>query len=253
MQSNSNAGEFRFAVIRQNTLSSNSWKVLVDKKGNAYICCRDNMKEIKASLHESGQQHVAFTSESGLLTTYGDRFLQKMEEPETYTGPTLTPCYNLFFPSWGLSLTPEMRHAAPRVWSNQVTFIDAADEPLATTLSFFIVDSALYLKPAAIDESSFSPIASLALRPGKKLLIVRRYEADNDLRQLALTMVEEINGDVETVAAILDPRHNDTPIMLRSDGRNNQGIPYTMAFTVSVKDDCQTGIPQLVTPFATAP
>ena len=253
MQSNPNDGEFRFAVIKRNMLSSNSWKVLVDRKGSAYICCRDNMKEIKASFHESGKQHVAFTSESGLLTTDGDRFLQKMEEPDTYTGPTLTPCYNLFFPSWGLSLTPEMRHADSRLWSNGITFIDAAEDPLATTLSFCIVDSALNLKPEASDESAFFPVASLALRPGKKLLVVRRYEADNDLRQLALTMVEEINGDAETLAAILDPRHNETPIMLRSDGKNSKGIPFTMPFAVSAKDDCQTGSTQLVTPFAAAP
>ena len=56
----------RFAVMRKDGLSSNAWRVWVDPAGDAYVLCRDHMKEMKASLHQSGKQHIAFTSETGI-------------------------------------------------------------------------------------------------------------------------------------------------------------------------------------------
>ena len=250
MSSKSKTTEFTFAVIRQDLLSSNSWKVVVEKKGNAYICCRDTMKEIKTSLHESGKQHVAFASETKLLTTDGSRFLHKMEEPQTYEGPQLTPSFNLIFSSWGLSLTPNIRQADPTTWNNQVSFIAAAQEPLATTLSFVIVDSALDLKSATYDDPSIVTVTSLDLRPGKKLLVVRRYEDDGQLRQLAISTVEEVNRNAEAIAESLDPDRSDTPFLLRVDGRNVRGIPYAMPFTVSLIEGCPAERPQLAIPFS---
>ena len=253
MPSNSKSNEFTFAVIRQDLLSSNSWKVVVDKKGNAYICCRDTMKEIKTSLHKSGKQHVAFTSETKLLTTYGSRFLHKMEEPQTYVGPELTPSFNLIFPSWGLSLSPKIRQADPTTWNNQVSFIAAAQEPLATTLSFVIVDSALDLKSATYDDPSIVTVTSLDLRLGKKLLVVRRYEDDGQLRQLAIDTVDDANRNAEAIAESLDSDRSDTPFLLRVDGRNVRGIPYTMPFTVSLMEGCPVERPQLAAPFSAGP
>ena len=253
MNPSSNQSSFRFAVIGNNETSSNSWIVWVEKDGSAYVSCRKFMTQIKASLHASGQQQVAFTSESKLLTNYGDRFLQKMTEPETYTGPTITPSYNLFFPSWGLSITRQMRQADPGNWAKQVTFIQAAEAPLSTTLSFCIIDSDINLEQEALKESPIFPITSLALRPGKSLWVVERKENDDDLKQQALRVVEEINGDAEIVANITDGDRGDAPITLRCDGKNNSGIPYTMAFPVSIKKGPPTQSAQLVPPFAAHP
>ena len=241
--------QFRFAVIRQDLLSSNSWIAKVDKKGNAYISCRDNMKEIKTSLHASGKQHVAFSTEAELETKYGSRFLHKMEEPQTYTGPALTPCFNLFLPSWGLSLTPEMRDGHPATWNSQVIFLQAPQEPLFTSLSFVIVESALNLESATYDDASVLPIASLDLRPGKKLWIVRRYGTDEELRQLVFQVVNQINGDRELMARALDADSSDTPFMLRVDGRNRQGIPYTLPFAVSLAESSPSASAHFVAPF----
>ncbi len=249
MPSNSKNGEFTFAVIRQDLLSSNSWKVAVDRNGNAYILCRDAMKEMKTSLHESGKQHVAFNSETELLTKDGSRFLHKMEEPQTYVGPELTPSFNLFFPSWGLSLTPKIRQADPTTWNSQVSFIAAAEEPLATTLSFVIVDSALDVKAATYNDPSIVTVTSLQLRLGKKLLVVRRYEDDQQLRRLAIDTVDEVNRNAEAIAGNLESDHSDGPWLLRVDGRNVEGTPYTMPFTVSLVEGCSTERPQVAAPF----
>ena len=56
----------RFAVMRKDGLSSNAWRVWVEPAGDAYVACRDHMKEMKASLHQSGTQHIGFTSESSI-------------------------------------------------------------------------------------------------------------------------------------------------------------------------------------------
>ena len=55
------AKQINFSVIRENGLSSNSWGVKASKQGDIYVFCRDHMKTMKISLHQSGQQFVAFT------------------------------------------------------------------------------------------------------------------------------------------------------------------------------------------------
>ncbi|MCY4365179.1 MAG: hypothetical protein OXE17_02975 [Chloroflexi bacterium] len=249
MQPGTNQNTFRFAVKGKNDITSNSWIVWVEKDGSAYVSCRKFMGQIKASLHASGQQQVAFTSESKLLTDYGDRFLQKTTEPQTYTGPTITPSYSLFFPSWALSITSQMRQAEPGHWAKHVTFIQAAEEPLSTTLSFCIIDSGINLDHEALKECPISPIKSLALRPGKRLWVVKRDEKDDDLKKQAISLVEELNGDATLLAGITGGDGNEAPITLRCDGKNNSGIPYTMSFPVSLKRDTPTQSAQLVLPF----
>ena len=42
---------------------------------------------LKISLHKSGKQHIAFTSESKHQTTAGNRFWDQWWEPDHYRGP----------------------------------------------------------------------------------------------------------------------------------------------------------------------
>ena len=77
----------RFSIMRKNGLSSNAWRIWVDNRGNAYIKSRDHMQELKISLHNSGKQHIAFTPESGLEMTEGNRFWDQWWEPPHYRGP----------------------------------------------------------------------------------------------------------------------------------------------------------------------
>ena len=53
----------RFAIQDRNGMSSNSWGIYRGSDGSAYIKRRDNMKDLKVSLHASGSDHISFTSE----------------------------------------------------------------------------------------------------------------------------------------------------------------------------------------------
>ena len=52
----------RFAVARANGLSSNSWRIKVGRRGDAYVACRSHFPGLRISLHRSGRCHVAFDS-----------------------------------------------------------------------------------------------------------------------------------------------------------------------------------------------
>jgi hypothetical protein len=55
-------GPVRFAVGPPNGLTSNSWKLWANRKGDVYIACRDNFKEAKVSLHASGRWRMGFAA-----------------------------------------------------------------------------------------------------------------------------------------------------------------------------------------------
>jgi len=92
------ARQINFTVMRENGLSSNSWGVTAGKRGDVYVFCRDHMKSMKISLHQSGQQFVAFTEQSRHFRTGSDRRWIRWQEPQQYDGPELVPSFNLFFP-----------------------------------------------------------------------------------------------------------------------------------------------------------
>ena len=129
-----------FAVIRHNGLSSDPWLVRVDKKGDIYILCRDNMDHMKVSLHKSGVHQIAFVVESGLEMTEGNRFWQRWSEPHYAEGSKGVPTLRLLFPSWSLEVTPETRQKKSSIWDKTQVWIEAAEEPLATEVSFFVTD-----------------------------------------------------------------------------------------------------------------
>ena len=106
----------QFSIMRRNGLSSNAWRVWVEKHGNAYIRSRDHLQDLKISLHKSGKQHIAFTSESKHQMTAGNRFWDQWWEPDHYRGPEVVPTFNLFFPSWALTLSQAMQDSNPKVW-----------------------------------------------------------------------------------------------------------------------------------------
>jgi hypothetical protein len=73
----------RFAVMRKHGFTSNSWGVVVNRKGDAYIYCRDDLKDQKVSLHASGKQHISFNENTPSMRFYaGDRFMNRWREPQ---------------------------------------------------------------------------------------------------------------------------------------------------------------------------
>ena len=175
----------RFSIFRKNGLSSNAWRIWIDKHGNAYIMARDHMQELKVSLHRSGKQHIAFTSESGLEMTEGNRFWDQWWEPPHYRGPQGVSTFNLLFPSWALTLNQAMRDTNRRVWNNNQVAIEAAETPMATVISFVITDDDLPMRFSPSGEAPNMPLAVLPLGPGKRLWVGACYAQEGNMQQLA--------------------------------------------------------------------
>ena len=192
----------RFGVLRRNGLSSNAWGVWSENSGDIYVACRDNMKELKISLHQSGKQHIAFTSESGLEMTEGSRFWDQWWEPQFHNSSKVVPSFNLLFPSWGLSLTKEMRDANPKVWNKNQILVEAAESPVATVVSFAVTDDDMEMRFNPIGESRSFPIGILPARAGKKLWVVAQQGPEGNMKELAgrgigsvdVDMVEKLRG-----------------------------------------------------------
>ena len=184
----------RFAVMRSGGLTSNSWGVKVEPKGDAYVYCRDDMKDQKVSLHASGKQHVSFNKNARNLIPYaGDRFLNRWSEPQ-HTKKAV-PTLRLLFPSWGLSLNAEQRNARGN-WDRNNVEIPGHHE-MVTVVSFVIVDDGTRLRKAEGSPPS-QPFGVLRLRAGKSLFVIAGYEPERDLR----TKVHEA---LKKIASTVDP------------------------------------------------
>ena len=64
------ADTIRFALGDPEGLSSLSWRVWVTREGDAYIACRDNYRELKVSLHQSGRWRIGLTTEGAEATKH---------------------------------------------------------------------------------------------------------------------------------------------------------------------------------------
>lgn len=105
--------EFRFAVGEPSGASTNSWKAWVDRKGDIYIACRDNFREIKVSLHASGRWRLGLTEEAvrkrpEILPAGVDRAWDKWAPPADHQERVVI-AFQLVFPQAALYLRPEDR------------------------------------------------------------------------------------------------------------------------------------------------
>jgi hypothetical protein len=108
-------GPARFAVGFPNGLTSNSWSLWANRKGDVYIACRDNFKETKVSLHASGRWRMGFTTEAlaknpNLVPLEENRAWEVWDKPPPKL-PNVTIAFRLFFPTSELAVRPEQRLA----------------------------------------------------------------------------------------------------------------------------------------------
>ena len=166
----------RFAVQMENGLTSNAWGVGVEKKGDAYIYCRDNMRGQKISLHKSGKQHISLDRSLLSAPTIESRFMNQWREPE---GSPVVPTFTLFFPRWGVGLNAEQRDTAKSTWAKNDILI-RGDEACLTVVSFVILDAALTVP----EMPSRRPIGVLSLGSEKTLWVIAGREPERDLKAL---------------------------------------------------------------------
>ena len=188
----------RFGVMKRNGQSSNSWRVWGDGKGNFYISARDHMRESKISLHDSGAQHMAFTPESGHTMPNGSRFISQWTQPNYDDGSQLAPSFYLLFPSWALGLTQEIRDAHSDVWLKNQIFVEAAENPMATILSFTITNDDLTVRFNTIGVTPSLPVGVLSLGTGKKLWVVAQHVPEGNMMDLAEQGLRHANAKIDT-------------------------------------------------------
>ena len=128
----------RFAVLMKNGFVSNSWRIFIEKPGDAYIVCRDSFNGQKISLHCSGKQHIAFDKSVTKLPNFsGSRFMNQWREPKFDNHAIST--FDLFFPNWGIGLTPKQISESESKWKKNELFIIGHEKDM-TVISFYIVD-----------------------------------------------------------------------------------------------------------------
>ena len=228
-------GPIRFGMLRRNDLSSNSWRVWTTKAGDIYIACRDHMTDQKISLHQSGKQQIAFTSESGIETTAGSRFVDQWWEPEHTSDSKVTSTFTLLFPSWALTLTQAIRDESPRIWNRNQVFIEAAESPITTVVSFIISDEDLTMRFNTEGESPSFPLSILPARSGKKLWVVASHVPEGNMMSLAEQCIGDfnssINEDVKDKVRDLPSGH---VLGMCATGRSAAGGAFMMPFSVEM-------------------
>lgn len=214
-------GPIRFAVLMANGLTSHSWKVFT-KGDDAYLVCRENMKDIKVSLHESGRQHIAFAQGSGYEMTPGSRFWNRWWEPSSKKRPPV-PSIKLLFPSWATTVALS---ASRSRWKDNNILIEGHDE-FATSVCLFVMDTGQNLRQTGLP--SFT-LGVLPVRDGKELHVVACREHPRNLKQVAEAAIQYMNRKMplstDMVGEVL------TALLA---GDDPAGCPYLLPILVDAK------------------
>ena len=213
-------GPLRFAVIMKNGLTSYSWNIFT-RGGDAYVVCRETMKDIKVSLHESGRQHIAFTKGSGHEMTPGSRFWNTWTEPPLQKRPPV-PSVKLLFPSWGTTLKLADR---PK-WKDNNVLVEGDDE-FVTAICLFVMDAGRHLRQTGLP--SFT-LGVLPLRTGKELHIIACRERPRNLKAVAEAGIRAINPNLSLSADMVG-----AVMTVLFTGDDVAGCPYLLPLLVDVK------------------
>ena len=228
----------RFGVMRKNGLSSNSWRVWGDSENNFYVRARDHMRESKISLHVSGAQHMAFTPESGHVAADGSRFINRWQQPNYDDGSELAPSFYLLFPSWSLGLSQEVRDENVAVWSKNQIFVEAAEPPFATIVSFTITNAELTVRFDTTGKTPSFPLALLHPESGKNLWVVAQHVPEGNMRNLAEQGLREVNARVNGPAREKVETMPDGHVLGMSvSGPSPSGGEYLMLFPAQLHRD----------------
>ena len=222
----------RFAVMRRNGLSSNSWKVQVGRDGSVYVFCRDHMKDeeqLKVSLHSHGLQKI--TLEGSRLPS-GTLDWGRWREPPFYSGPEVVPTFQLLFPHWGLGLTQEQRDENTACWDDNQLFIEAAESPQATIVSFVVTDADLSMSFSGGGETPSFPLGLLHVRPEKKLWIVAHNALEEPIAQLTNRLLDHIYTSKGTQ---LNDQYGGQTLGISVTGNSKGGGGFLIVFPIEVK------------------
>jgi hypothetical protein len=139
--------EVRFSVGFPTAMSTNSWKVEV-RKHDVYVYCRDNFREIKVSLHASGNWRLGFTATAiaknpHILSPGQDRAWTKWR-PQLEDRDSII-AFQLVVPHESLYLEPERRSG----WPKDIVFVEPPRDPCKIAVISVVV--AKTMQPLGFD------------------------------------------------------------------------------------------------------
>jgi hypothetical protein len=159
-------GSLRFAIGHPAGITSNSWKVWANQKGDVYLVGRDNYRELKVSLHVSGRWRMGLTQEAlrenpGLVSSDQDRVWGKWERPAESLPGAVRAFQVIFLPSQ-LAVRPEMRTS--KVWAKNQVVVASAPPGSVNIATIWITQGEPTLQP---EVGPVITLASFPLRRGR--------------------------------------------------------------------------------------
>ena len=219
----------RFAVLHENGLSSNSWIVQADKSGEVYVICRDNFREVKASLHKSGQTRIAFTEESGAVMPGGSRVWNEWVHSPLDKSTPIIPLLEILFPDWSLNI-PYSRRSSDASWSKVQCFVETGHDCLLTLISLHLISDRTTVRH---DGETNYPIGLLPMGQGLSLLIVANRVPESNWRQVIENSIRSIDPKEIGVSA---PEEDGTLVLLLS-GYYKDGTGFMLSTPVDVRKE----------------
>lgn len=193
----------RFSVGDPNGMTSNSWRVWVERRSEIYIACRDSFTETKVSLHASGRWRMGFTSEAikktpALIQSSENRAWEVWDTPHA-TLPQTTTAFHLYFPTSELAVDPSQR--AGKRWKD-VVYLEAAPLGKLTTVTLFITNGDINLRHES--EPSFL-LASFHLDNGHYAKLMAHGDPEGFLPDMIVQCVERVSGMAQEKGIVLPP------------------------------------------------
>ena len=170
----------QFAVMREDGLSSNIWRVWIEKLGVVHLACLDEKEHVKISIFKSGKQRITFKKKSDHELNLDNKFWRQWREPPFFNQPGVTQSFKLVLPNMGLGISPESRQGNSSYWKKNQVYVKASNDKLVTVISLFVADKKLNLKRR---EAYSIPLGALRVQSGYNLWIVVHQEIEGGLKQ----------------------------------------------------------------------
>ncbi|WP_420462940.1 hypothetical protein [Candidatus Palauibacter sp.] len=162
-------GPINFRVLRSDGLLSHRWGVDNNKKGDAYLYCRDVPNAEKVSFHASGKQHISLRPEVAKQFGKDSRFIKEWQEPELEREAIAS--YSLLFSPWAGGVHMDLG----AIRKKDELLIVGHDEK-TVVVAFLIVDAAKKLQ----GKVPHLVLGQLPLGSEKSLHVVAWKESSSD-------------------------------------------------------------------------
>lgn len=153
------------------------WTVTTGGKFDVYLACRALGATLKASLHQSGQWHIAYSAETfenqvkGAIQQHCNRFIETWPRPPEIA-PGLTLAYVIVTPSSAVTVPIDPAK------DKKITWIPNPAAPEATEIAIFIAKPGTNFEPGdwpAKHSMGTTLIGSFPLANGETVWAVWRY------------------------------------------------------------------------------